>query len=212
MSRSDWSWVHSPMCVSEQYLLCPCNIQKFLSVKIENFHCIFLYFSYFCSKHRLWVHIRTASPRRLLYDTLELPRRGGSKECPQSMFWSKNKKNWFTPAYPTFAMWGLRGCTFHGHVFQFLFLFFKGTPAMIAQLSATERSVRDAFTSVCVRTMPHVILLMDIALVNLGSMVFSKYFITTTYGLDLASLDELGDLGFCDLEVAASVFGTLGLV
>ena len=22
------------------------------------------YFSYFCSKHRLWVHVRTASPRR----------------------------------------------------------------------------------------------------------------------------------------------------
>ena len=28
-------------------------------------------FSYFCSKHRMWVH--------------------GSKEYPQSMFWSKNK-------------------------------------------------------------------------------------------------------------------------
>ena len=23
---------------------------------------IFCYFSYFCSKHRLWVHVRTASP------------------------------------------------------------------------------------------------------------------------------------------------------
>ena len=26
--------------------------------------------------------------------------RGGSNEYPQSMFWSKNKKNSYTPAYP----------------------------------------------------------------------------------------------------------------
>ena len=51
--------------------------------------------------------------------TLEPPRRGGSNEYPQSMFWSKNKKNRYTPAYPNFAVqkWGLRGYTFHGHVF-----------------------------------------------------------------------------------------------
>ena len=35
--------------------------------------------------------------------TLEVPRRGGSNEYPQSMFWSKNKKNRYTPAYPSFA-------------------------------------------------------------------------------------------------------------
>ena len=35
---------------------------------------------------------------------LELPRRVGSNEYPQSLFWSKNKKNRFTPAYPSFAM------------------------------------------------------------------------------------------------------------
>ena len=34
--------------------------------------------------------------------TLEPPRRGGSNEYPQSMFRSKNKKNRYTPAYPTF--------------------------------------------------------------------------------------------------------------
>ena len=51
--------------------------------------------------------------------TLEPPRRGGSNEYPQSMFWSKNKKNRYTPAYPSFAIqkWGLRGYTLHGHVF-----------------------------------------------------------------------------------------------
>ena len=33
--------------------------------------------------------------------TLEPPRRGGSNEYPQSMFWSKNM---YTPAYPSFAL------------------------------------------------------------------------------------------------------------
>ena len=31
---------------------------------------------------------------------LEPPRRGGSNEYPQSMFWSKNKKIRYTPANP----------------------------------------------------------------------------------------------------------------
>ena len=35
--------------------------------------------------------------------TLEA-RRGGSNEYLQSMFWSKNKKNRYTPAYPSFAI------------------------------------------------------------------------------------------------------------
>ena len=36
--------------------------------------------------------------------TLEPPRRGGSNEYPQSMFWSKDKKNTYTPACPNFAI------------------------------------------------------------------------------------------------------------
>ena len=36
--------------------------------------------------------------------TLEPPRRGGSNEYPQSMFWSKNKKNRNAPANPSFAI------------------------------------------------------------------------------------------------------------
>ena len=36
--------------------------------------------------------------------TLEPHRRGGSNEYPQSMFWSKNKKNRYTPANPSFAI------------------------------------------------------------------------------------------------------------
>ena len=35
---------------------------------------------------------------------LEPPRRGGSNEYPQSMFWSKNKKNRYTLAYPSFTI------------------------------------------------------------------------------------------------------------
>ena len=31
-------------------------------------------------------------------------RRGGSNEYPQSMFWSKNKKNRYTPANPSFGI------------------------------------------------------------------------------------------------------------
>ena len=46
-------------------------------------------------------------------------RRGGSNEYPQSMFYSKNKKNRYTPANPSFTIrkWGLRGYTLHRHVF-----------------------------------------------------------------------------------------------
>ena len=36
--------------------------------------------------------------------TLEPPRRGVSNEYPQSMFWSKNKKNRYTPANPSFTI------------------------------------------------------------------------------------------------------------
>ena len=62
-----------------------------LSIKIEYFHLkILIYISYYCSKHRLWVHVRTAS--------------GGSNVYPQSMFWSKNKENKYTPAHPSFAI------------------------------------------------------------------------------------------------------------
>ena len=35
---------------------------------------------------------------------LELPRRVCSNEYPQSMFFSKNKKNKCTPAYPSFTI------------------------------------------------------------------------------------------------------------
>ena len=50
--------------------------------------------------------------------TIKPPHRGGSNEYPQSMFRSKNKKNRYTPAYPSFAIkWGIRGHKCRGHVF-----------------------------------------------------------------------------------------------
>ena len=51
--------------------------------------------------------------------TLEPPRRGGSNQYPQSMFWSKNKKNRYTTWKPQFfyIKVGSRGYTSHGHVF-----------------------------------------------------------------------------------------------
>ena len=49
------------------------------------------YFSYFCSKHRLWV-------------SLEPPRRGGSNEYPQSMLLSRNKQIMCTPVNPSFTI------------------------------------------------------------------------------------------------------------
>ena len=36
--------------------------------------------------------------------TLEPPRRGGSNEYPQPMFWSKNKKNRYNPSNPSFTI------------------------------------------------------------------------------------------------------------
>ena len=41
--------------------------------------------------------------------TLKPPRRGGSNEYTQSMFWSKNKKNRHTPAYPSYIKMGFNG-------------------------------------------------------------------------------------------------------
>ena len=67
--------------------------RDFLALKIENFQLkIFDIFSYFCSKHIYCGY------------SLEPPRRVGSNEYPQSMFWSKNKKSRYTPPYPSFAI------------------------------------------------------------------------------------------------------------
>ena len=64
----------------------------FLALKIENFQLInfdiFLIFAHNIDFGYM----------------LEPPRRGGSNEYPQSIIWSKNKKNRYTPANPSFAI------------------------------------------------------------------------------------------------------------
>ena len=83
------------------------------------------------------VHVRTASP-------IEPPRRGGSNEYPQSMFWSKSKKNRYTPAYPSFAKkWDIRGYILHGHVFLMKyisnFVFYDTGKMLICNASGTVK-------------------------------------------------------------------------
>ena len=63
----------------------------FSDLKIENFIGIFFY-----------IFLIFAQNIDFGY-TLEPPRRGGSNEYPQSMFWSKNKKNRYTPSYTSFT-------------------------------------------------------------------------------------------------------------
>ena len=57
---------------------------KFSDKKNDIFHI-------FAQKHRLWY-------------SLEPPRRGGSNEYPQSMFWAEITKIMYTPVNPTFTI------------------------------------------------------------------------------------------------------------
>ena len=51
--------------------------------------------------------------------SLEPPRRGGSNEYSQSMFWAEIRKLMYTPVNPSFTIqkWGLRGSTLYRYVF-----------------------------------------------------------------------------------------------
>ena len=67
------------------------------------------YFSYFFSKHRLWVLVRTASSSQNIdcgY-SLEPPRQGGSNEYPQSMFWEEIWKIPFSYFFSKHRLWVL---------------------------------------------------------------------------------------------------------
>ena len=66
--------------------------RDFLALKIENFQ-----------QKKLNIFLIFAQNIDCGY-TLEPPHRGGSNEYPQSMFWSKNKKNRYTPAYPSLSI------------------------------------------------------------------------------------------------------------
>ena len=85
------------------------NILKILQSKTENFQIKKIRnFLYFCSKQRFGY-------------SLEPPRRGGSNECPQSIFWSRNKKNnvQCIPCKPQFYCLkvGFKGVKLYSHVF-----------------------------------------------------------------------------------------------
>ena len=73
---------------------CPCNIQRFFQVvKTDNFQ-----------KKKIDFFFLIFAQNIDCGYTLEPPRGGGFNEYPQSMFWSKNKKYRYTPAYPSFAI------------------------------------------------------------------------------------------------------------
>ena len=89
---------------------CPCNTQRLLKFKKnENFQ---------------WKN----------FDIFLIFAQNIDCEYPKSMFWSKIKKNRYTPAYPIFFLqkWGIRGYTLHGHVFLMYTVAFYCTPCLHA--------------------------------------------------------------------------------
>ena len=75
-----------------------------------------LYFTYFWSKHRLWVLVRTVS-KAVLTSTHNL--------C----FWAEIRKIMYTPVNPSFTIqkWGLRRSKLYRHVFvMFVIMAFPG--------------------------------------------------------------------------------------
>ena len=59
-----------------------------------------------CSHNHLISNNQLNNKNKIHYENLPIQyiERGGSNAYPQSMFWSKNKKNRYTPANPSFAI------------------------------------------------------------------------------------------------------------
>ena len=78
------------------------HLRKLKFVRLKNSDI----FSYFCSNIDCGY-------------SLEPPRRGGSNEYPQSMFWSEIRKLMYTPVNPSFTIlkWDLRGSKLYRYVF-----------------------------------------------------------------------------------------------
>ena len=74
---------------------CQCNIQKFLELK--NINLQKKIFDTFIFAQNIDQNIDCGYK-------LEPPRFGGSNDYPQSMLWSENKKNRYTPANPSFTI------------------------------------------------------------------------------------------------------------
>ena len=93
------SWAHTKTCLFKY-------TENFITKKWKFSNKKFWYLSYFCSKHRLWVLVRTAST-------------SGSNEYPQSLFLSRNKKNDVYPSKPQFCYIkvGFKGVKLYRRVF-----------------------------------------------------------------------------------------------
>ena len=76
-------------------------LQFFMAVKMIVFRLHFLYFSYFCSKHRLWVHVRTGSNDVSTICVLEQKYEKNVYPCKPKFYYIKK---------------GLKGCKLHGRV------------------------------------------------------------------------------------------------
>ena len=93
---------------------------------------LFKYIDSFTSKNRkfsgkkFWYFFKFLLKTDCVY-SLEPRRRGGSNECPQSMFWAEIRKLMYTPVNPSFTTlkWGLRGSKLYGHVFVMVEIDFK---------------------------------------------------------------------------------------
>ena len=71
-------------------------LMQYSAVKIENLiDCFFFFFFFFFFFNGFAIDCGYS---------LEQLQQGGSNEYPQSMFWSKNKKNRYNPAYPSFSI------------------------------------------------------------------------------------------------------------
>ena len=90
-----WFWIFQGICIliKRSFIITKTRLFKytenFTTKKWKFLDKKFWYFSYFCTKHRLWY-------------ALEPPQRGDSNAYPHSIFLSRNKKNNVYPCKPQF--------------------------------------------------------------------------------------------------------------
>ena len=87
--------------------------------------CLFKYMESFTSKKTKIFQIKNSDIFHISAQNTDCghllgpPRRGGSNEYPQSMFYAEIRKIMYTPVHPSFTIkrWGLRGSKLYRHVF-----------------------------------------------------------------------------------------------
>ena len=82
-------------------------IENFITKKLKFF------------RYNVWYFFHISAQNIDCGYSLEPPRRGGSNEYPQSVFWAEIRKIIYTPVNPSFTiqMWGLRGSKLYRYVF-----------------------------------------------------------------------------------------------